>query len=246
MENIICPSGLAGNIRGLRVKDQDLLSDRRKIRQGGVMDLLLASCWLETTDPGPYKFEGAPEFLKVLQGDRMHIAMQLRKITYGNGFMVTLSCPSTECSGKKFDMELPLDEFPVKPYPEESIARWQEGKLFTTKLPSAGKIASFKLFDGSDERNIAKIRERENTQLMSRLMRLRVKEVEGIGPADLPKFIEEMEYADVSHLQDAWEDVEGGVDTSFEVDCPVCGQGQEGDLPFDTNFFSLSRRKKRS
>ncbi len=243
---ITCPSGLSGNIRGLRVKDQDLLANRIRVRKGGVIDELFASCWLETTQKGPYDFEGNPDFLKVLQGDRLYLAMQIRKATYGNDFLLTIPCGSKECGGKKFELEVPLDEFPVKPYPEESLEKWKKQEGFTTTLPNSGKIVVFKLFDGSDERNISKIREKEITHIMSKLLRLRIKEIHEVGPADLPKFLEEMEYADMQHMQDAWEEVEGGVDTSVEVECPNCGLLQEGELPMDTDFFSISRRKKKS
>ena len=53
--HIICPSGLAGEIRGLKGKEGKLLSDRSSARAGATFEKILAGCWLSTTDPGLYE-----------------------------------------------------------------------------------------------------------------------------------------------------------------------------------------------
>jgi polyhydroxyalkanoate synthase len=51
---IVCPSGLAGEIRGLTGREGKLLADRTLARSGATVDRILQSCWLKTTDPGVY------------------------------------------------------------------------------------------------------------------------------------------------------------------------------------------------
>ena len=78
-EIITCPSGLTGRIRGMKVREERILSDRKLAKSGGQVDKLLAACWEETLDPGPYDFgEADIDWGKVLQGDRFY-ALLLQK-----------------------------------------------------------------------------------------------------------------------------------------------------------------------
>mgnify|MGYP005850380419 CR=1 FL=1 len=52
-EIIICPTGLTGRIRGMKVREERILSDRKPAKSGGQVDELLAACWEETVDAGP-------------------------------------------------------------------------------------------------------------------------------------------------------------------------------------------------
>ena len=81
---IRCPSGLTGTIRGLKVREERVLADRKIAKAGGVVDELLRACWEETEDPGPYSFDaGKTDWDKVLQGDRFFALLQIRALTYG-------------------------------------------------------------------------------------------------------------------------------------------------------------------
>lgn len=42
---ITCPSGLAGSIRGLKVREERILADRKLQKSGGIVDELLRACW---------------------------------------------------------------------------------------------------------------------------------------------------------------------------------------------------------
>ena len=53
---ITCPSGLQGRVRGMKVREERVLADRKLAKSGGQVDELLAACWEETLDPGPYAF----------------------------------------------------------------------------------------------------------------------------------------------------------------------------------------------
>jgi len=53
MANVItCPSGLSGRVRGMKVREERVLADRKLAKSGGQIDELLGSCWEETLDPG--------------------------------------------------------------------------------------------------------------------------------------------------------------------------------------------------
>jgi len=78
---ITCPSGLSGRIRGLKVREERILADRKLAKAGAQLDELLMSCWLETLDPGPY--EEPLDWSKVLQGDRFFVLLMIRVLYYG-------------------------------------------------------------------------------------------------------------------------------------------------------------------
>ncbi|MFH1919263.1 MAG: hypothetical protein ABIP48_05155, partial [Planctomycetota bacterium] len=78
-ETITCPSGLSGRIRGMKVREERVLTDRKLAKSGGQVDRLLAACWEETLDPGPYDFGDKDiDWDLVLQGDRFFVLLQLR------------------------------------------------------------------------------------------------------------------------------------------------------------------------
>ncbi len=78
---ITCPSGLSGRIRGMKVREERVLADRKLAKSGGQIDELLGSCWEETLGPGPYKFgEGEKlDWGNVLQGDRFGYRLRLSR-----------------------------------------------------------------------------------------------------------------------------------------------------------------------
>jgi len=53
---ITCPSGLTGRVRGMKVREERVLADRKLAKSGGQIDELLAACWEQTLDVGPYMF----------------------------------------------------------------------------------------------------------------------------------------------------------------------------------------------
>ena len=91
---ITCPSGLQGRVRGMKVREERVLADRKLAKSGGQVDELLAACWEETIDPGPYALaEGAMLDLgKVLQGDRFFALLMVRALTYGPEYAFGVGC----------------------------------------------------------------------------------------------------------------------------------------------------------
>ena len=57
---ITCPSGLVGRIRGMKAREERILADRKLARSGAQLEQILAACWEETLDPGPYDFGEQP------------------------------------------------------------------------------------------------------------------------------------------------------------------------------------------
>lgn len=244
-EIIECPSGLAGEIRGLKVKEFNILANRRLAKSGGQIDAMLSACWTETMDPGPYNFgDKTIDWDKVLQGDRFYALLKIRALSLGNTYPFGAVCQGEACR-HRFEWEIALDDLPVRKLSEESRECFQNGNRFETRLPGAGSQVWFRLAIGADERRFTKVRQANRDRLWSAMLALRVLEIEEVKESDRRRFLEELEVADAEFLRGEFDRVDCGVDTTIEIECPECWAVQDIDLPFDQRFFLGTQRKER-
>ena len=237
------PSGLAGRIRGMKVREERILADRRLARSGGQVDELLAACWEETVHPGPYDFGDRDiDWGKVLQGDRFYALLEIRALTYGPEYAFAVTCQNEACRAR-IEWELDLGDLPVRPLSDESRRTFLDGNRFETVLPDAGKRVWFRLLTGADERKLPQLRRAAGDRLLSAMLAFRVVEVEGVEPRDKPRFLEDLSMRDADFLVDEFDRVDCGVDTAIEVECPECFAVQEVELPFDRTFFMPGRER---
>jgi hypothetical protein len=83
------------------------------------------------------------------------------------------------------------------------------------------------------------------------MLAFRVIEIEGVDPGDKRRFLEDLPLGDADLLMDEFDRVDCGVDTTIEIECPVCLATQDVDIPFDRTFFMpgkerTARRRQRS
>ena len=250
-EIITCPSGLTGRIRGMKVREERILADRKLAKAGGQVDELQSACWEETADAGPYDFgDKEIDWGKVLQGDRFYALLQIRALTYGPEYAFAVTCQNEACRAR-IEWELDLGDLPVRPLSDESRRAFLDGNRFETVLPDAGKRVWFRLLTGADERKLPQLRRAAGDRLLSVMLAFRVVEVEGVEPHDKRRFIEDLTMRDADFLVDEFDRVDCGVDTTIEIECPECFATQEVDLPFDRTFFMpgkerTARRRDRS
>ncbi|MHB1843377.1 MAG: T4 family baseplate hub assembly chaperone [Deltaproteobacteria bacterium] len=245
-EAITCPSGLIGTIRGLKGKEGKLLADRNAARSGATFDQILAACWLSTEDPGPYAIEEKQplDWAKVLVADRFYSLIRIRALTFGDAYAFSVQCAAASCR-ERFEWEIRLSELPVRALPAETLAAFQAGNRLETRLPRDGRKVWFKLLTGADEQRAAKAIKAGQGGLLQAALLARLVEVEGVAEHERRGFLDELELADQVALLDRFDEADGGVETSIEVECPSCLSVQELDLPFERGFF-LPRAKERA
>ena len=95
---------------------------------------------------------------------------------------------------------------------------------------------------GADEQRAAKAIKAGQGGLLQAALLARLVEVEGVAEHERRGFLDELELADQVALLDRFDEADGGVETSIEVECPSCLSVQELDLPFERGFF-LPRAK---
>ena len=253
MSNTIeCSSGLIGRIRGMKVREERILADRKLAKDGGQIDELLSSCWQETIEPGPYTLAegGKLDPAKILQGDRFFALLMVRALTYGPQYAFAISCSNNNCRAR-FEWEIDLTKLPVRKLPEQSRDAFVAGNRFVTTLPDVGRRVTFKLLTGEDERKLTTLQRSSPDKLLSGVLAYRVLEIDGVEPKAKRQFIEELTMSDADFLVDEFDRVDCGVDTTVEIECPECLRTQEVELPFDQTFFMpgrsrTARRKARS
>jgi hypothetical protein len=244
-ELITCPSGLTGRIRGMKVREERILADRKLAKSGGQIDELLAACWEETQDPGPYAFDGRADWGRVLQGDRFYALLQLRCLTYGPEYAFSVTCAEDGCR-RRIPWELNLHDLPVQALSPESRAFFQAVNRFETRLPAAGARVWFKLLTGADERNLVGIRRTAGDRALSAVLAYRILDIEGADARNRRAFVEDLSMADADFLHTEFDRVDCGVETSIEIECPECWATQEVELPFDRGFFLPSKGTAKS
>lgn len=245
-DEITLPSGMVGIIREMKVREEEIFSDRKLARSGGQTDALLRACWTELTDSGPYDFEDAVDWSQTLQADRFFVLLKVRSLTYGTDYAFEVSCTNATCR-EKFEWQIDLDELPVETLAGERLRCFENGNRFETTLPSAERRVVFRLALGADEKKLVQLRRRGGKASLAQALALRIHEIDGVERHGLVSFIRELSLADADHLDDAFDEADFGVTTEIEVECPHCLEVREIDLPFDLSFFMPKKaRRKRS
>ena len=236
--HIVCPSGLAGEIRGLKGKEGALLSDQKAARTGAMFERLLSNCWLSTTDPGIYQLpeSGALDWSQVLVADRFYALLQIRARTFGDEYAFSVQCASPICR-ERFEWSLNLQELPVVPLADGSKAAFKAGNRFETTLPRDGRRVWFRLMTGADETRAAQIFKTGRDGALLTALALRIVEIEGVPAQDKRRFLDELELGDAAALLDQFDAADGGVETDIQIECPVCAGVQDVQLPFERGFF---------
>ncbi len=210
---ITCPSGLIGRVRGMKVREERILADRKLAKQGGQMDQLLASCWEEMLDAGPYDFgeHGKTDWGQVLQGDRFFALLMIRALTYGPEYAFGVGCQNDACRAR-IQWEVDLTQLPVRCLSDESRVAFLAGNRFETTLPDAGTRVVFKLLTGDDERKLPALQRAAPDRLLSAVLAYRVLEIDGVEPKSKRQFLEELTMRDADFLVDEFDRVDCGVE----------------------------------
>lgn len=243
---IECPSGMQLRIRGLKGKEGRLLADKNAIRQGSVMDSMLAACTEEVLDPGPYelKADGRLDWGKALLGDRFYALLQIRLASFGPEYDFKVQCKEGGCR-ERFEWRIDLGkDLEVSRMTEEDRQTLRTDGVFTTTLAD-GKKVSYRLATGQDEKAAARTRGQDKA-LVDMLV-MRITSIEGVGTTSMAdagrsvkgvkSYLEDLEWSELVRLLNALDEHDCGVETEIEVECPNCGGVQEINLPLERNFF---------
>jgi hypothetical protein len=248
VREIICPSGLKGVIRKLKVSDLDIFADRNLMKQGGpAMESELADrVWMETKDRGPYVFGGTnpPWSGDVLHGDRFYAIMQARMLTKGDDYEFDVQCDNSSCRNR-FRWGISLSDLPVVMLSKESREQLAMENRFSSTLEVSGHTVFWALPTGSVQRRVDKYVKKSGVAISS-VYAARLLGVEGMENVDFLEYMKELNISDFDQLTYEMERADCGVDTGIEVECPSCGNVIEQDVGFGRDFFTRDFSRTRS
>jgi hypothetical protein len=238
MSEVILPSGMTGSVRKLTVKESKLFSDRAKAKDGSLFTSILKACWNSTSDWGPYTplDSGSPNWLDVLTGDRFYAVLKVRCASFGSDYSFRVQCSDPTCRSP-YDWSLNLDELEVKHLSEDSKAQFLSGNRFEVALPEDGRRVYFHLMTGADEERAAKMFKNSTGDPLFKALQFRITEIEDVEDKNRRKFIEEMSMSDAVALLQMMDDVDCGVETNIQVECPECYAVEDIRLPLNQEFF---------
>lgn len=214
------------SLRGMTTKEEKILYASSG---GDVFKKILKNC---VTSPENLDVN------KLTADDEGFLIMQLRMITYGDKYKVSVPCP--HC-GKREEYIINLSDFEVN-YLDDNFE-----EPFTVKLPRSGDTLSLRLLRNEDVDFIDRY-----SRKFAKQFNLNVKEVEYIcrmakfiqqingKPVD---FIDAREYADNMPSMDSakfWNvinSIKYGLDTKVEVFCANCTREFEFQMPLTSEFF---------
>lgn len=221
-------SGDVIEIRGMKVKEQSLLLDRKGMVNGTAINKVLQSCVLT---------EGI-DVNELLLGDRVALLIAIRIETYGPEFVFKHVCQVCGKSGYyKEDLSALRVQYLDPPLP------LGEDRLNEFRLPRAGVLVKYRYLRGKDEQMLRNLRVQNREAIMQSLLRARVVEVEGVDKLT-SRWFDELDGADAAALFDEMERTDCGVETEIEGECPHCQSLFELSLPIASKDFFLPTNRR--
>jgi len=205
MHTFTLPSGIEIGLVEMTGAEEDLLTNRRLMKNGEAINQVLLNCTKRLGDNAEPKMK---DILDLLSGDRLYALVRLRQISLGDEVELELACPNTGC-GERTPLTVNLGDIEVTPYGEE--------REFGFTLPGSGRKVKFGYLDGHKEKRLAALKEPNLTAAMM----IRTVEIDGQPPSK--KALNEMSMGDRSALRKEMLRVDGGIDTQVDVSCDACG-----------------------
>jgi hypothetical protein len=220
-------------VREMNGGDEDLLASQKSKTPAVVrFNELLCRC---TTRVGPYTDRGQLSTIvsDLVMGDRVFLLLCIRRVTLGDTLPFRAACPHCE---KENLFTVDLSELDIKRMADPKL------RLFDKVLPS-GKAMRFHVLTGRDELKQSQVAQGNDPVTASILMRTDLLD----GKPPVLEDIKALSFKDVAAARGFFEEVEAGVDTTVQVDCPECSQEFDRDVsPGEVGFFFPDRVRKNS
>ena len=209
----------------LVTQDENILLSQPLIESGEMVDVLLRK---KVVSPYPVD--------KFTTGDRLSLLVYIRA-TMEQFYKIRITDPQT---GTPFDYDVDLMGLNLK---EINYLPNQNGH-FEFKLPKDGRIVTFRLLTGEDEKIIRQKEKKEqqmksSTESFYKIFRLeqQIVSIEGITDVfEKAKYIRNMKIMDSRKLMSFMDECMPTIDFNIEVSAPS-GNRFSANIPFTVEFF---------
>lgn len=221
-------------VREITGHEEDMLASEQ-VPNAQKITALLRGCVKrigDVTEPGPL----SRMVRELTMGDRVFLVFAIRRVTLGDELPVRERCP--ECKVNTLFMVDLKEELQPKAMPDPYK------RIYDVELPS-GKSARFRVSMGDDEVKMMKIRQRKQAaDAVSHAIMMRLELLDGEKPT--LQMVKSLGMRDRIFIREQYQEVEGGVDTTLELECPSCGNDWEKELDLSAaSFFFPGGQQKR-
>ena len=219
-------------IKQMTAKEEDLLTSRSLLKKGIALDRLLKSVVVNKQI----------DTNSLLVGDRNAILIATRVSGYGADYQTKITCPSCNTAQDyAFDLN-DADVYDGTGFTENEAVSNGDG-TFTTTLPRTKIEVTFRLLNGTDEKNL--VNQVENARKKRRpengITRQLKQIILAVNGDDTQKSInyavENMPSMDARHLRLAYKLATPNVDLTQTFECNECDYEQDMEVPLTADFF---------
>lgn len=204
-------------VREITGYEEDILANK-KVPANKKINELIARCVERVgriTDAGQLN----EVTLDMTVGDRLFIIFAIRRVTVGDLYTYETKCP--EC--KHIDrVTVDLDDLEIKKM-DDPMRRTS-----SIVLPRSKKEVVIKTMTGRDEERLSTLMAKRAEDAMSLGLISRIVSIDGKPPT--LSLVKGLSSADRGAIRAAFEESEGGVDTSIDLSCPNCYNEYQRDL----------------
>lgn len=224
-------SGKTVSLRGMTGHEEDLLTDKKLVKKGKVMDNIISACVLELDGEKPAN----QDIAELTTADRTFLLVKIREESYGTTIEdAEVKCTSKDCNKKSY-FDIDLSTLPVT----ESETR-DEDEEFDFILPASGAKGRFRHLKGTDEAKLIKFGEEEILTIgilirLTEVVQADAKEKE--HPNGYKKWLKSLPVRDRAHLRKVMEETEVGVKTDLTLECDHCGSELKVRVESLQSFF---------
>jgi len=115
MHTFTLPSGKEIDVVEMTGAEEDLLTNRRLMKNGEAVNQVLTNC---TKRLGENAEPTVKDVLDLLSGDRLFALVRLRQVSLGDEVELELACPNPGCGTANY-LSVNLEDLEVTPYGEE-------------------------------------------------------------------------------------------------------------------------------
>lgn len=233
-------------------REEDMLANDKVPAQRKMGQLLIAC--IQRLGSLTDKKDIAAAVPELLVGDRVFLLLAVRRVSLGDEYPYRDKCPECE---KESLMNIDLSTLDIikMPNPKQHIYDAQmpsraacKAWANTGEVPEpekskpTGRMVRFRMMKGKDEEQVGKVSGKEDA--ISKLLQIRVELLDG-KPPEVSDF-QSMTMAERLYMRDGlFRQQDGGVETTLEVECPLCGAEYERELEIgQTGFFFPSQARR--
>lgn len=219
-------------VREITGHEEDMLANP-KVRPNKKLNELITRC-VERVGQITDKGKLSKIVLDMTVGDRLFTIFAIRRVTVGDYYTYEAKCPECNAVGR-YTIDLGTLDVKAMPDPHE--------RVYEVTLPSSKKVVKFAPMTGRGEEKLAELASKRKEDSLSLSLIMRVLEIDGERPT--LKGMKDLSSADRAFLRRSFDDVEGGVDTTIDLECAECYAEFKQDLDVgQAGFFFPTEAQK--